>query len=268
MGIEAISTVYCYGGGIVLNHTFNAIAMLFNSGVVSTLLDMSLIIGFVWVGIKMSFKNDAYKETLKWLFCYLFVMIFLVHPASLFGKNGMTIHVRDVATGKAYKIGNVPPGLVLPASLVSSIGFSMTKSFETVFSAIDDNYMPYHQYGMMFGARVVSEMKNMTIQDGVFAENMSNFIKNCVVYDTMIGRKYDIRELKRSSDVWGLIRDNASNLRMMNYRSFNKGEGRSLITCKAAAQNLEQGFIPEAELLGKKFSILSNLANKITIIKR
>ena len=179
MGIEAISTVYSYGGGKILNQTFNAISMLFNSGVVSTLLDISLIMGFIWVGIKMGLKNDAYKETLRWLFCYLFVVIFLVHPASVFRTSGMTMHVRDVVTGKAYKIDHVPPGLVIPASLLSSIGFSMTKSFETVFSTVDDNYMPYHQYGMMFGARVISEMRNMTIQDGVFMENIFNksFVK-------------------------------------------------------------------------------------------
>ncbi|MDJ1305536.1 MAG: conjugal transfer protein TraG N-terminal domain-containing protein [Candidatus Midichloria sp.] len=135
----------------------------------------------------------------------------------------VTIHIRDVVTNKAYKVDNLPPGLVTPAAFISGFGFTITKAFETVFSEVDSNYLPYHKYGTMFGAQVMSEFRNFTIQDPVFAENMESYISNCVAYGVMIGRKYDISELERTNNVWELMSHNASSLRMFNYRNGNKG---------------------------------------------
>jgi len=255
--MSVISTVYTYGAGKVLFYIFNAIAMLFNGSFMSSLMNLMLMMALLWAGIKSGINRDSHKEYVKWFMSYLFILLVLIQPPNLFKNGGMTIHIRDIVTNKAFKVDNLPPGLVIPISIISGLGYSTTQSFETVFSTVDNNYLPYHKYGTMFGAQVISEFRNFTIQDPVFAENMESYISNCIAYDVMIGRKYDIFELERTNNVWKLISDNASNLRMFNYRNSNNG-GRELLTCKAGIPKLEAHFAPESGFLSKRFPIFSS----------
>ena len=265
MSGTVLSTVYTYGAGKVLFYVFNAIAMLFNGGFMASLFNLMLMLSLCWAGLKAGINRDSHKEYAKWFLSYLFVLLVLIQPPNLFKNGGMTIHIRDIITNKAYKVDNLPPGLVLPASFISGLGFAMTKSFETVFSDVDSNYLPYHKYGTMFGAHVMSEFKSFTIQDPVFAENMESYISNCIAYDVMIGRKYDISELNRATNAWELIKENASALRMFNYRNGNKG-GRALLTCKDGIPKLEASFFKESELLAKIFPTFNKLSSTASTV--
>ena len=259
-------TVYTYGAGKVLENTFNAIAAMYTGGFMAQFFNLSLMFGLMWAGIKAGITRDSTTHFAKWFAGYLFVILVLLQPINMFKNKGMTIHIRDVITGKPYKVDHLPPGLVIPAGIISGVGFEVTKLFETLFSSPKamPEYLPYHKYGTVFGAQVASEMRNVTIQDPLFKENLEGYITNCMLYDVMIGKKYDIRDLNASKDIWTFLNEHSSNLRMFNYRKEkvtkeDKG-GRELVACKVGLTRLAAGFNKESELLAKKFPRLAALA--------
>lgn len=259
--MSELSTIYSYGAGEVLYYIFNAIAMLFNSGFMVSLLNFTFFLALLWAGINAGIKRESNKEYIKWFLSYLFVSLVLIQPANLFPNKGMIIHIRDIVTNKAYKVDHIPPGLGISASLINSIGFVLTKNFETIFSLVDHNYLEYHKYGSMFAAHIISEVKNFKIQNPLFKENIESYITNCMLYDVMIGKKYDIQELKNSNNIWSILTQYSSSLRMFNYRKFHKG-GRELITCKAGIIELEKYFLDEIPLLGNKFPLFTRVFKK------
>ena len=78
------------------------------------------------------------------------------------------------------EVDHLPPGLVAPAGIISGMGYSMTKLFETLFASPMPGYLPYYKYGTTFASQVRADMRDMRIQDPVVAENMESFINNCV----------------------------------------------------------------------------------------
>lgn len=244
-------TVYTYGGGEAIEYIFRAVAMLFESSFIKSLLHLSVALGLAWAALKSGIERDHHKNYVRWFMTYIFIITTLI-PVNA----GMTIHVRDTITGSAKKIDNLPPGLVIPASFISSIGLSLTKEFERVFSLPGKNYLKYHEHGMMFGAEVMSELQNFKIQNPVLRENMESYINNCIMYDVMIGKSYDIHDLKHSSNISELIATHASNIRMFNYR-YPDEKGRDLITCKEGISLITKDLSKDDGILGIKFPSLS-----------
>ena len=250
-------TIYTYGAGEVLWNSFNAIAVMYRDGYIEKFFTISLMIGLMWAAIKSVINRDPVGHYIKWFMGYLFVLLVLLQPVNLFQNEGMTIYIRDVITNKAKKVDHLPPGLVIPAGLICGVGYSTTKLFETLFSAPTPEYLPYHKYGTVFGAQVMGELKNIKIQDPVFRENLESYITSCMLYDVMIGKKYDINTLYNSEDIWDLLMTHSSTLRMFNYRS---QDGRKLLTCRDGLSRLSENFQNEGLLLAKKFPNFSILA--------
>ena len=261
MSEHAFSTVYSYGGGEALQHIFNALAMFFNNDVFESFVTIAIVLSFLFMVVHLLLEHKNPRIYLGWFIRYLVIFAVILQPKSIVPNGLGTMHIRDVITNKAYKVDNLPPGLVIPAALFSSIGYDLTRVFETVFSMPDTNYLPYHKYGTMFGAFIMSEMRNFRIQDPIFRENIESYISNCMMYDVMIGKKYDIQDLKASNNIWQLIEQNASNLRMFNYRNPGKG-GRELVTCRVGIGRLASFFNNEPTLLSKKFATMAQTASE------
>lgn len=252
-----LSTIYSYGGGEVLFYIFNAIAMLFNGGFVKGIFDCVIVIALIWAGFKSATIKEAPRVYVRLFMSYLVVWVLIIQPIG----SGTTLHIRDVVTKKPIQsVSHLPPALVLPASVISGLGYNITKAFEMVFNSPSGalNYLEYHKYGTMFGAQVISELRNFKIQNPVFQENMENYISNCMMYDVMIGKKYDIQDLKSSTNILQLITDNASTLRMVNFRN-DKHQGREMINCKQAISRLYQSFNEEPNFLAQKFPIFAKV---------
>ncbi len=245
-------TTYTYGGGDVLHAIFNVIAIIYQDGYLEQFFQISIMLGLAVAGIKASATQKPGTHYIRWFMGYLFVILILMQPVTMFGNKGMTMYWRDVVTGKAGKVDHLPPGLVAPAGVTSGMGYSVTKIFETLFASPMPEYLPYYKYGTTFASQVRSDLKEMRIQDPIFSENLESYINNCVKYDSMIGNIYDIRDLANSPNIWQFLEEHSSNLRMFNYRLPDRG-GRELVACRVGLKRLATSFNKEAELLAKKF---------------
>lgn len=231
--------IYTYGGGEALTTVLNGVAMLFNSNVAIQIISLMTVVAISWAAI-LGIIQQSFLPKINWMMKYALITTLLINPKG-------TIWVTDTVTGARNKVDNLPIGLILPASLISTMGYGITTSFEQAFNTVDN--IAYSKYGTAFAASLISQSRNYKIQDSVFRENMESFIDNCVLYDVMIGRKYTVSDLRDSTDIWQLIGINASNIKMFNYRD----NGRTMITCKEGVSKLNGYFETDIKLLSSRF---------------
>ena len=144
-----------------------------------------------------------------------------------------TVWIIDPVSRYHQKVDHVPYGLAMIASNISKIGYEITKQIEKVFHLPDD--LKYQKTGTLFAANLLQQAKTFRITNEDLAENMRQFVEQCVVYDALIGRKYTIQDLRQSTDLWKLVADNASPVRSFLWRDLRQegqlGERPRIITC-------------------------------------
>jgi conjugal transfer mating pair stabilization protein TraG len=200
-----------YGGGEILEGLFNAIAVCLNSkdGTLFTpLVRFGLLIGG-FMGLAYTFWGNQLGFVKNWLVPFYLILNVLFVPQ-------VSIWIIDPLNHTHKKIDHVPWGLGAFAGMVSNIGKVLTEKVEKVFSLPDD--LRYQKTGHMFASQLIQQAKMFRITNEDAADNMQNFVNQCVVYDAMLGRKYTIEDLRHRDDIWGLVSASASPVRAFVYR--------------------------------------------------
>ena len=231
-------TIITYGGGEILYQIFHAIAMLFQGDVRSLALLVATVGGF-WAVAKALFSASVENLLLHYFFPLLVISGLLMIPSG-------SIHIEDLIQEKSYKVDGVPLFLARFSELISSIGYRMTKSFETVMHVPND--ISYNKTGMLFGADTALDFKKYKINNGDLERNLQSFCKQCIAYDLALG-KYSMDQLKKTTDLWGFLKENTSKIRMIHYfDALNKGK---YLSCKQALHEMTDLFEKEKEYLDK-----------------
>ncbi|MEY3106588.1 MAG: hypothetical protein RIT35_754, partial [Pseudomonadota bacterium] len=238
---EMKDTIFTYGGGSALEMVLNGVAMIMNNGLGNTIVSFMTVVAICWAAIQ-GIMQQSFLPKINWLVKYTLITTLLITPKS-------SVWIYDSVYQTRHKVDNLPIGLVIPATLFSTLGFGVTKTFEQAFATVDD--ISYSKYGTSFGAGMIANARNYRIQDADFRENMNSFIDNCVLYDVMIGHKYSPSEMRNATELWNLISSTASNIKMFNYR---EGKTRSLETCKAGSAKLEAYWKTDMSALTKRFT--------------
>ena len=236
--------IYSYGGGEALFKVLSGIARIYNSDISKEFIYMMTFVGMAWAAFQGAIQN-SFTPKLSWVAKYALITSLFITPTA-------NLVVTDVVYKTRNKIDNLPIGLVLPASVFSGIGYSITTGFDQAFSDIGD-HLAYTKYGQNFGASLISQARNFKIQDAGFRENIEGFIDNCIIYDVMVGSKYSASDLRDSTDIWGLVSKNASSIRMFNYRGKNKEDGRKLVTCRDGVKLLNDYWKTDIDKLADKY---------------
>ncbi|MCT4635290.1 MAG: conjugal transfer protein TraG N-terminal domain-containing protein [Rickettsiales bacterium] len=249
--------IYSYGGGEALFKVLSGIARIYNSDISKDFIYMMTFVGMTWAAFQGAIQN-IFTPKLSWVAKYALITSLFITPTA-------SLVVTDVVYKTRKKIDDLPIGLVLPASVFSGIGYSITESFDQAFSDIGD-HLAYTKYGQNFGASLISQARNFKIQDAVFRENIEGFIDNCIIYDVMVGSKYSASDLRDSTNIWGLVSKNASSIRMFNYRGKNKEDGRKLVTCRDGVKLLEDYWKTDIDKLADRYgsSIFGRYGAKAT----
>ncbi|MBY0281587.1 MAG: conjugal transfer protein TraG N-terminal domain-containing protein [Alphaproteobacteria bacterium] len=200
-----------FGGGEILEGLFNAIAVCLNS-TNGTLFTPLVRLGFLiggFMGLVYAFWGDQLGFVKNWLIPFYLILNVLFVPQT-------SVWILDPVHHTHNKIDHVPWGLGAFAGIVSNIGKVLTEKVEMVFNLPDD--LRYQKAGHMFASHLIQHSKLFRITNEDAADNMRNFVNQCVVYDAMLGRKYTIEDLRHSDDIWGLVSSSASPVRSFVYR--------------------------------------------------
>ncbi len=226
------NTVYTYGAGEMLAQVFNAIASLVNSksGVLyNPLVKFSISLGLMWSVVTMIY-GDVTGFFKGWMAPMIVALSLVFVPTT-------RVHINDQVTGYRFTVDNVPWGLGASAGLLSDIGHTVTKKMEMVFSVPDD--LKYHKTGSMMASNLIANSKKFQITNIELKETMKSFVNQCVVYDAMLGRKYNFNDLKNSKDIWALISSNASPARSFLFKGPAHDDVPEIITCREGVRRLE-----------------------------
>lgn len=220
--------IYSFGNGEVLKGIFNAVALCLNSGsgsLYTPLIRLGLLMGAAFA-IVYALYGNAVRVFIGWIIPITAIMQLLFVPQ-------VTVWIIDPVSRYHQKVDHVPYALGMVASYISQIGYELTKQIEKVFVLPDD--LKYQKTGMLFGSYLMQQAKTFHITNEDLAENMRQFVGQCVAYDALLGRKYTIEDLRHSADIWGLVSKEASKARSFLWRE-PREEGRAarpeIITCR------------------------------------
>ena len=238
-------TIYTYGHIDAMFYILNGVAMLNKSALGQTVIALMVMASTVYYATRISYDGTVRSKIyLGKIVGMVAMVIFLLSPVA-----DMTI--RDHVSKKREKVDNLPLGFALPIGILESFGDLLTIGFEQAFSSPNQS-TNFHDYGMLFGARLVQESRNWKISSPEFRENMDKYINRCVMFDSMVGHWYTPSDLVQSDDIWRLVSENAAVIRMVSMRV---GKERTLLSCKDAAKNvLQPEFTSEIQKLEARYA--------------
>lgn len=241
-------TIVTYGGGETLEQVFNAIAAMFNDSEFGNAVYIAAVLFGFWVIVNGIAKGSSFIP-IKWFFWFVLSTNLVLYPKT-------TIKIEDPLTRFEAKVDNVPYVLGSFAATMSAVGHVLTQKMEMYFSLPD--YLPYHQTGSVFASKLFRQMGQYKIRDGVLKANLHRFIQNCVVYDAMVGVKYNIKDLQRSTDILSLVSDTSS---IVGFTYQGSGGGSAIVSCKEGITKIK------TQLQGETDSLAVFLGGKLRLGK-
>ncbi len=259
--------IIALGNGEILKSIFDAIAICLNSQTGTLyvpLIRIGMIIGSLWTAL-YAIYGDYIRAINGWLIPMTIIINLLFVPQ-------VTVLIKDPITNYSQKVDHVPYGLAMIASNVSKIGYTITKQIESVFVLPDD--LKYQKTGTLFASQLLQQAKTFRITNENLAENMRQFVGQCVTYDLLLGRKYTIEDLRHSDDLWGLVSMHASPVRSFVWRDLKQDLNNKprIITCQEGVTNFDKEWKNEltktATIFSKKIFGKDGLINpQIELLK-
>jgi conjugal transfer mating pair stabilization protein TraG len=224
--------IYSYGSGEYLYYIFNFIAMLVagHNGISTNVIRLVSLTSTLGIVLLMYLRSTI-RSGIAWVVWFTVASFLIIGPRE-------TVHIKDpISYGLVVKtVDNVPLILAMGASAFSSIGHSITEKIESVFIIPGSpQYFKYIDTGSLFGSKLIRKLKEVRVEDPIFNANLNRFVQQCVVYDAMIGRKYTLKTLRESNDIWNLVSSNASPVLGFLYKDSARNE---IVTCLDGARLL------------------------------
>ena len=174
--------IHTFGGGSEVVSVLRFLQWLFasDSRYLTSVGTWSLSLGATLVIIKTVLKGDI--GTLgRFMLNTSLVFVFL------FGTKA-TVWVKDeVSIGRApVAVSGIPFAVAFVAGMSSHISFALTEKVEDNYLNGNRNVYASHA-GVMFGANVVSKLKDVQIRDPLTLRNTKEFVRQCYMLPYVIG---------------------------------------------------------------------------------
>jgi conjugal transfer mating pair stabilization protein TraG len=205
--------VFTIGNAYFLDKIFNAIKIIFSSGLTGVLkIAVSISLGLLAV---RSLTTSNFKEAIRWMAGVVILMgLFLNTKANIIIHDQLPNQSHRIQA--PYRVDNVPLGLAWLAYATSNVGKVMMEKFESAFSGVTNN-QTYRKYGILFGSKVIEEANRVNIKNPDLKSNMLKFYRQCIVPDLKMGHNrnngYTLRDLAGTEDIAGFLKDHASRAR-------------------------------------------------------
>jgi len=172
-------TVYAFGNAQAVSDVFRAIANFTNSGPLRGLVALLAVIGVLSVGISSGFSTMIARRFISYA-VFVFLVVYLLFGMGNKGPISVSIEVEDTVDATWKAPVTVPAVVGIPASLISSAGYWLTKQAEASFPIPDELKM---SKGAPFNlaATLISDMSKARIQDPNIANSFAYYIQDCFV---------------------------------------------------------------------------------------
>jgi len=213
-------TIHVLSNGELFRTVLDAVASFVTLDSFKGLVKITTLVGIIMATVGYVKTRDP-MAFVRWLLVYM-----LAFNIALLPKTTVLIDDISEQTDVKVKVDNVPVVFALTASVMTTIGYGLAQTFDSLFSMPDD--FQYHQTGVLFGSKMIQAARDFRIVDPVLKSEMNAFFRNCVVGDIRLNRKYTVSELQTSTNIWDLTTKEPSPLRMTPVN-------RKVVSCKTAA---------------------------------
>lgn len=199
-----MDTIYTISGGGWFRDSLNGVAAFMQSDDWSYLLAMATTLSVVATALAY-IKGKDLMHMLKWAGAIVLVsgvLIGVKRPVQIIDLSQPT---------QVYQVDNVPVGITMPFSVITSIGHALVVGYETIFHQPDA--LSYSKTGMLFGADMMGKSTDFLSTNPEMTGLFSDYVQNCVVGDMMLNHKYTLNDLMTSQDPYAVIFSNPSPLR-------------------------------------------------------
>ncbi|EAZ2620997.1 conjugal transfer protein TraG, partial [Salmonella enterica] len=121
-------SIYSVGDAAFLEQIMIAVAMATGTGDFERMVSIGLLIGALIISFQSLFQGAKSWDLHQVFACWL------VYAIS-FGA-GVTVTIEDAYNGQVRVVDNVPVGPAAAGSIISSVGFGLTKLFEVAYSPV------------------------------------------------------------------------------------------------------------------------------------
>lgn len=191
------------GDAEMMYNAFNGVAMVFTSNNMTTLMKIGFMIGLFMIAFQYLFEMRFPLHSI--------LVAYIVTAGLFFPKD--TVVIEDIYTGQIYTVANVPLGVAMPMSIVSSIGVSVTQLYETVFSTPDEAHLL--EAGYLQPLSTLIKLRNIGLGtassdltlNGSLSYSLNEYIAGCVMYDIelqipMSEHEVTQEKLMKADDLW------------------------------------------------------------------
>lgn len=173
--------IYTVGSVDFLYNVLNSIAMMLNNGTYSDTFRISALLGVIGIVIASAVSGGKTLSLGQMAVCIVMYMLFFQVSAR--------VNLEDLTTGEFRAVDNVPWGLAAPASIISTVGYSVTENMEqalstaqmTQYGALDPLYTLTAYYDALKDPMrwwLGSEGSNADI-----AASIDSYVRTCVIND-------------------------------------------------------------------------------------
>lgn len=213
--------IFTYGGGEIIIDVLNAIVRIMGSGTFTSTLRISLLFAVFMTLSDLVFNGD-FTKSIKWYISFL-----LVYNIAFLAKVDVKVTDRvnpNMMMGST--VDNVPFALGLMASVITTIGDSITRLFDMNFALPND--LQYSKHGMLFGSGIMTNINSSRIQNPRISVNLNEFYKQCVIKGVMLGR-YSMEEISKSTELLKYLKQ--KNTGIITYIHTEEDNNKISINC-------------------------------------
>jgi len=221
--------VFTTGGGEYLTRIFNAVAAWTGGGGYGSLIKVAMVIGLIYSICALAFTRNV-SAWLNWYLSSTAIYMCLMVPT-------ISVKITDRINSGTQNavIANVPLGLGVMASFTSQVGDWLTRTAETGFQM--SSALVNQNNGIIYGARLLEQVRGMQIRDPAIATNVQSFFKNCAFPQIMLGQK-SMHDLMASNDIWRNLGPGPKALAMPYVDALDEGGDispiRNILPCNSA----------------------------------
>lgn len=235
-------TIYTLGDVESFRGALTAISMLFNpsntEGWVSDGSDIGL--GYmaalaILIGLTFMLFRGVY--TLKFELGQLLVAI-IVYAIMFVPK--FSVNIEDYYTGVIQRVDDVPLGIVLPGSVISTMTREITMQFNTAFSTVDGNYMSISSNGFLTPLKILNQLRYGSATLPQLDPNLATSLKWFLI-DCTAGRPEFNENIIRSEKnpmTYLLTTAQVADIRGLTTYYNNANPGGRTVTCQDAISNI------------------------------
>jgi conjugal transfer mating pair stabilization protein TraG len=243
-----MDVIYTISGGAWFRDSLNAVAAFTQSDTGRSLITIGTVLSVVTCAVAWIRTHDIFT-LVKWamILTIIHVLINVTRPVQI---------IDATSPHEVYQVDNVPVGLVLPATVITTVGHGLVAGYE--FFMHQPDALAYSQTGMLFGATLVGSSTDYESVSAEQTDLFADYVQNCVVGDMLLNKKYSMNDLMNSADPYTLIFSKPSPLRGM----FN--EAGKFMTCQESATTLQKMMNIDASVGGTTWThyIRKYLGNK------